>query len=45
MRDTAERIGILERSLLDVKDASRVDEFARVADGAFSVSVTEDGAA
>ena len=45
VRDTAERIAILERSLLDVKDAGRVAEFATVADGAFSVSVTPDGAA
>ena len=45
VRDTAERIAILERSLLDVKDAGRVGEFATVADGAFSVSVTPDGAA
>ena len=45
VRDTAERIAILERSLLDVKDAGRVGEFATVADGGFSVSVTPDGAA
>ena len=45
VRDTAERIAILERSLLDVKDAGRVGEFTMMADGAFSVSVTPDGAA
>ena len=45
VRDTAERIAILQRSLLDVKDAGRVGEFAMMADGAFSVSVTPGGAA
>ena len=44
VRDTAERIAILQRSLLDVKDAGRVGEFAMMADGAFSVSVTPGGA-
>ena len=45
VRDTAERIAILERSLLDVKDAGRVGELATVSDGAFSVSVTGEGVA
>ena len=45
VRDTAERIAILSRSLSDVKDAGRVGEFTMMADGAFSVSVTPDRAA
>ena len=45
VRDTAERIAILRRSLLDVKDAGRVGELTLVADRSFSVSVTLDGGA
>ena len=44
VRDTAERIAILQRSLLDVKGAGRVGEFTMMVDSAFSVSVTLDGA-
>jgi valyl-tRNA synthetase len=43
VRDTAERLTVFEKSLLDVQDAGKAEELTTVADGAFSVSVTLDG--
>ncbi len=43
VRDTAERLSVFERSLLDVQDAGKAGELTLVADGAFAVSVTLDG--
>lgn len=43
VRDTTDRLAVLRGSLLDVKDAGRVDEFTAMTADAFSVTVTPDG--
>lgn len=43
VRDTAERLRVFQKSILDVRDAGKASEMTTMADGVFAVSVTLDG--